>query len=789
MGDPGAPEPSSQEERFILEYLRNQPDQKADVLQFIMTQKNSAGKSASKNPIPCSSVPDLPTSDNSDFLKISAPTKPVNSTTITKTTTVTKMNTPVSNTSQGQKRRLSPDSPTHPTVPRTSQLSQVSNPSTDSAGSRRLTVILSSSLPVDVRKDRQSLLAAVKTAAPTGIVLGEIKLTRNNEILVSCSNEKDHNCCLRVDKWAQTPYTFVPRFNLAASNKDILYIKSVPTEIGLATFEDHLNDKQINFSNLERVKTGKDRQDSLTLRLLVHDLDQKEALVRNGLLIDHNKFRVEPHVKTALKQCYRCLGFGHLIADCEGSQCCTRCGGDHIHKDCLVDRDSPMCANCARDTNVPVDKQNHAASDRGCPTRIKLLRDARRQDLKTSNPLNLNPAGSRNPALLIRSRKEFPPLRTMDGFDFSAATSGAVRPQTPTTMNETAGQTKEASQGKFTFGGENSNHVLLAKNLTQEYYTSLISTVLVVVADALTEVLSAVPDVNHEKIGDAMIRSVSKIHDPNIDIATVARSLVTNSSNGPMLINAGTSNHQTSLFPAKDQSTDLITALSNQVITNTFKKPSLTPKRTEGKDSPSAPKTRRTYNRKQTPHPKQRKLSESSQTNGSMNSISSSTQPFPLNLQSTPTGQRLVASATGASPMLGAASAPLSPNSSLISNSSQRGSLYMSPVSSTECFDISQAEAAGGPLQSSLMSVMATNLLTQLQSSTARSAVPTPAVQATSAASALPTAAAGIQPLPLQTPEVTPGTEMEVTGLSSTVKKQPERASKKKKPGASIQDG
>ena len=769
MGDPGDPGSKSLEESVILNFLRNKPDQKAEVLKYIESIENvTRQKTTGKNPLPCSAPVDNACPKSPGYFVISSNTKNHSLNPGTKP----------KNPTQGLKRNLSPGSPEDLVVPQ--QVRQHRQSITQDPSSKRLMVILGSSLPNEIKKDRQGLLAAVKSAAPTGIILGEIKLTRNDEILVSCRNEHDHNCCLRMDRWSQSPHTFIPRFNLSASNDDIIYIKSVPTEVSLMALEDHLKREKVSFSNLERVKTGKDRLESLTLRLLVHDKDQKEKLIRWGILIDHRKFRVEPHVKTSIKQCFKCLGFGHLIADCKGAQSCTRCGGQHVHKDCPVDRDSPTCANCAKDDSIPPEKRSHAASDRGCPIRIKMLRDARRQDLKSSNHANINPSGEK-----VLS-KEFPPLRTMEGFNFAAAAGGIPRQTTSTSETTRPPQTSHETHGNFIFGEGTVDQKILDGD-----HTPIISTILVVVADALTDILSAAPGISRDKICNSLIRSVGKLRDESIDIAMVARCLVKEPSNGPTDAESLRQSLITgSPHPStRTQSTDLIAALSNQVISNAFKKPMMPPKKIDGKDSPSVPKSKRAYTRKSNPQglpAKQRKISESSFTDDqsttetSLNSITSNFQNNPLTLQSTPTGQRLAASVMGLgeSPMLGAASALSSPNSSLINDLSQGDSIYMSPISTMDYCAGSDQDSASKTETPSLVSML--NLLhssqpqQSLNQSSTKGITPLSMLEASSPAT--------IQPMMMSTAET--------ISPPNTVKKQPDtRTQRKKKSKDSVQDG
>ena len=584
MGDPGETAPKSQgnvfnqEESIILNFFRSNNSQQAEVLKYIreVTDEKMPNKK-NKSAVLSSTVPK--NTNESDFFVI------LSNKNVPKTTGIT---TPLkSNVAQGTKRQLSPDSPEIPQVRQPSTSSQPRQPrssrpsTTEDVGSKRLTVILGTSLPLEVKKDRARLIAAIKNAAPSGIQLGEIRLTRNDEVLITCLSEHDHNTCLRTDKWGQTPHTFVPRFNLSASNNSIVYIKSVATEVDISLFEEYLDKEKISYSNIERVKTGKDRLDSLTLRLLVHDMDQKGKLVREGILIEHRKFRVEPHIKTAVKQCFKCCGFGHLVADCKGVQSCTRCGGGHVHQECPVDRDSPICANCVKNDSIARDKINHAASDRSCPTRIKILRDTRRQDLKTNlNPSNAASTGSKLSGPPEKTSTDFPPLRTMTGHNFAAAAHGIARPPATSAGVDSTANPKTAASGnqdQFIFGERVIDPRLLAP---PEDRSAFLAIILEVVSSTLSEVLTGLPGTDRDSINNSLLRSVGKIKDESIDISVIARNLIRPPSTTFMFGNTrkqGNMNPTSNAFTTgqmKDQSANLIKALSSQVTDGLFKKPS-----------------------------------------------------------------------------------------------------------------------------------------------------------------------------------------------------------------------
>ena len=718
MGDPGALASamelsSTTEETAILNFLRNKPCHKAEMLKYIGVTSNSTPttSAAGNHQMPLSD--DLTTTAPGFYLLSSLSKSPTKNTPLVSTP-------PVNNNLQpqgGLKRQRSPE-----TVATVTQSPRVQNQSQHQAipsepGDKRLTVILGSSLPTALRKDRNELINAVKFAAPAGVKLGEIKLTRNDDILISCLTPHDHNACLRSDKWTQNPHSFIPRFNLSATNNDIVYIKSVPLEIDITIFDELLKGKKINFSNLERVKTGKTRQDSLTLRLLIHDKGHKERLVKEGILHDHRKYNLELHVKTAIKQCYRCLEFGHFISDCTGSDCCTRCGGPHRHGECTVDRESPTCANCFKDEKISAEDKKHAASDRGCPTRIRLLREARKVGLKNIKPTSTLTSGRQsNPGLV--SCTDFPPLTHTNRTTSSAAPPAASSPNPhPYVTNRI-------------FGEEIIEPVSLDKAVDDK--KELVTEILGVVADALDEILKEIPSINRKKIGDSFLRSVGRISDKYIDIAAVARRVIKNPPNTTRFTATNTTiNHQSA-----PQQSGWSRVFSNQVIDDALKRPYPAPPISQQTINPPEPKRLNKSKRNPQVQPRKRADSETSFLS------ESSSRPT---IHSTPAGQRL-SSARVISPLLGRKGAPSSPTSSPTS------SILSSP--GTEFFSI--RFSGEDSLESSTVAAspsMNTSLIHLLQATDQQLAAPPatngPTVQKFCAVSSTPASTAP-PPAPVQ---------------------------------------
>lgn len=94
-------------------------------------------------------------------------------------------------------------------------------------------------------------------------------------------------------------------------------------------------------------------------RVVTSNEAQCQAAVRSGVQIGWQKYRCEPSKKPPnIQQCFKCQGFGHFAKECQQDQKCLRCSGNHLLKDCKVEKDKATCSNCGG---------SHAAVYRGCP--------------------------------------------------------------------------------------------------------------------------------------------------------------------------------------------------------------------------------------------------------------------------------------------------------------------------------------------------------------------------------------------------------------------------------------
>jgi hypothetical protein len=86
-----------------------------------------------------------------------------------------------------------------------------------------------------------------------------------------------------------------------------------------------------------------------------------DAAIEKGLLFEHSLKTVERHSSFfRMMQCFKCQAYGHQSTSCPNRTKCSKCSGNHTHKEC---KDKiPRCANCG---------QKHTAFDAACPNRTQ----------------------------------------------------------------------------------------------------------------------------------------------------------------------------------------------------------------------------------------------------------------------------------------------------------------------------------------------------------------------------------------------------------------------------------
>lgn len=103
------------------------------------------------------------------------------------------------------------------------------------------------------------------------------------------------------------------------------------------------------------------------------------------------RFEVTPYVPP-VKQCLRCLRYGHLAKFCKNSEKCSICAGSHNYKSCTVAPTSASCYHC---------KGNHIAISSECPVKQEKIKQCKEKVNKKSfadvvNEKSFPPLGIKN---------------------------------------------------------------------------------------------------------------------------------------------------------------------------------------------------------------------------------------------------------------------------------------------------------------------------------------------------------------------------------------------------------
>ena len=184
-------------------------------------------------------------------------------------------------------------------------------------------------------------------------------------------------------------------------NKQLkFFVKHIPTDISTEYVKQDLHAQNINVTNVTRFFRFEQNRKIPTTNLIL-TISQRDARQMNELKdICHIKVTVDIYkpTKKTLKQCHRCLYYGHHSDNCNRTFRCLRCGKDgHAHNNCTerAKTDKPTCANC---------KQEHPANYRGCSYYKTTLEKVLNAQTKRTNT---NP----KPTFTLK-KDEFPSLPT-----------------------------------------------------------------------------------------------------------------------------------------------------------------------------------------------------------------------------------------------------------------------------------------------------------------------------------------------------------------------------------------
>lgn len=117
--------------------------------------------------------------------------------------------------------------------------------------------------------------------------------------------------------------------------------------------------------------------------------------------VDLNKWRFEvrPYIPP-VKQCLRCLRYGHIAKYCKNQERCSVCSQNHNYKVCDINFKEASCCHCGG---------NHIAISNACPVKKQKIEENKK---KLENKLSY--------AELLQKEKSFPPLKTSPSDQFAS---------------------------------------------------------------------------------------------------------------------------------------------------------------------------------------------------------------------------------------------------------------------------------------------------------------------------------------------------------------------------------
>ena len=115
----------------------------------------------------------------------------------------------------------------------------------------------------------------------------------------------------------------------------VIVTNKISPEISDADIAKELNNKSVTLQVKSLISARHNYMPSHNVKLTCENKATLEAIGQT-VTIKGEDYKVIPYVNktTNVKQCYRCLEFGHTSGQCANDLRCRKCGGSHVKKDC-----------------------------------------------------------------------------------------------------------------------------------------------------------------------------------------------------------------------------------------------------------------------------------------------------------------------------------------------------------------------------------------------------------------------------------------------------------------------
>lgn len=203
-----------------------------------------------------------------------------------------------------------------------------------------------------------------------------VRKTKNGEILVE------------LDKGTKDQEKFSETLKTALGEEATVLSISKKISLEIRDMDDMTTVEEVTLALNKALKKGENLPEIHKISVLgpnarglklaiieIKDLHARELLKMERLKIGWVNCRIR--IRPTVKQCYRCLGYGHVAKGCqkeEKKNCCYKCGLEgHLSKNCS---NNPRCLACAG-LKLGEDQLGHVMGSGKCTTFRKALDEAR----------------------------------------------------------------------------------------------------------------------------------------------------------------------------------------------------------------------------------------------------------------------------------------------------------------------------------------------------------------------------------------------------------------------------
>jgi hypothetical protein len=216
------------------------------------------------------------------------------------------------------------------------------------------TVQIYSTIPKNLT--RKQIVEIIQKSCPVEANDFELKITRNNDIVVIAQSQHDYNTLLLPDRWRVNQYNLNPGVSKESTYAKQIVIHNLDPEYTEDEIEAELKAQSLQVSQVQRMKSSKaGGRPSFNVKLKVHSKANYDSLMRDGFRAWLTKHRCTDFENSVL--CFKCSKGGHYANECKANkETCFKCSGEHAAKDCTAT--TIKCANC---------EGSHTANSKVCP--------------------------------------------------------------------------------------------------------------------------------------------------------------------------------------------------------------------------------------------------------------------------------------------------------------------------------------------------------------------------------------------------------------------------------------